>query len=191
MHAPAMADQPFVLSIMSRDRVGIVRDVAGAIRDLHGDIADLSQTVLRGYFTMILLVTFPDEVDEAQIVKALSKLNSGSASPLEISVLRAADAAAAPLAAPRDSYVITARGADRIGFVATVADFCAENALNIIDLATMVDGDDYVMILQIELGEIEVDDVRHRLVAFRRETGMDVVLQHNDIVQAMNEIALV
>ncbi len=183
--------QSFVLSIMSRDRVGIVRDVSGAIRDLHGDIADLSQTVLRGYFTMILLVSFPGEVGEAQIVDALARLNGKATSPLKISVLPASDLPPAPATAPGDSYVITARGADRIGFVATVADFCAGNALNIIDLATMVDGDDYVMILQIELGEVEVDDVRRRLVDFRRETGMDVVLQHNDIVQAMNEIALV
>ncbi len=185
-----MADRSFVLSIMSRDRVGIVRDVSGAIRDLHGDIADLSQTVLRGYFTMILLVTFADDVGEPQIVDALAALSEGSTSPLKISLLPASDLPPAEVPTPRDSYVITARGADRIGFVATVADFCAENALNIIDLATMVDGDDYVMILQIELGAIEVDDVRRRLVDFRRETGMDVVLQHNDIVQAMNEIAL-
>ncbi len=186
-----MTHQPFVLSIMSRDRVGIVRDVSAAVRDLHGDIADLSQTVLRGYFTMILLVTFPGDVGETQIVDALARLSEGATSPLKISVLSADDIAPAPTAAPTDSYVITARGADRIGFVATVADFCAENALNIIDLATMVDGDDYVMILQIELGVVEVDDVRRGLVDFRRETGMDVVLQHHDIVQAMNEIALV
>ena len=66
---------------MSRDRVGIVRDVSAAVRDLHGDIADLSQTVLRGYFTMILLVTFPGDVDETQIVDALGRLNEGATSP--------------------------------------------------------------------------------------------------------------
>ena len=86
-------------------------------------------------------------------------------------MLPAGDLAPAPATAPGDSYVITARGADRIGFVATVADFCAENALNIIDLATMVDGDDYVMILQIELGTVEVDDVRRRLCRFSARDG--------------------
>ena len=51
----------FILSIMSQDRVGIVADVAGAIKALRGNLEDMTQTVLRGYFTMILLAEFPDK----------------------------------------------------------------------------------------------------------------------------------
>ena len=39
----------FVISIMARDRVGIVADVATAIKNLEGNLGDLSQTVLSGY----------------------------------------------------------------------------------------------------------------------------------------------
>ncbi len=40
---------------MSRDGIGIVYAVSHAISRMVGDIADLRQSVLRGYFTMILL----------------------------------------------------------------------------------------------------------------------------------------
>ena len=53
---------PYVISVISRDRIGIVADVSSALAALRGDIADLRQSVLRDYFTMILLVTFPAEV---------------------------------------------------------------------------------------------------------------------------------
>ena len=36
------------------DRVGIVYSVTGALLDLGGNVLELSQTVMRGYFTIIL-----------------------------------------------------------------------------------------------------------------------------------------
>jgi len=61
----------YVISVMSRDQVGIVAEVAQAISDLKGDIADIRQSVLRGYFTMILLATFPSDVSTEMISSAL------------------------------------------------------------------------------------------------------------------------
>ena len=50
--------KPYMISVMSHDRVGIIADVTGAIKSLHGNLEDLSQTVMKGYFTMLLLATF-------------------------------------------------------------------------------------------------------------------------------------
>ncbi len=41
--------------------VGIVQSVTGTLRDLRGNILELSQTVMRGYFTIILAVEFDAE----------------------------------------------------------------------------------------------------------------------------------
>ena len=43
--------QHYVISVVSRDRIGIVADVSGALAALGGDIADLRQSVLRDTFT--------------------------------------------------------------------------------------------------------------------------------------------
>ncbi len=49
-------------------------------------------------------------------------------------------------------YVLTADGADRIGFVATVTKFCKDQGINILDLTTTQSDGRYVMILYVDLG---------------------------------------
>lgn len=182
----------YVISVMSSDRIGIIRDVASQIRELHGNIADLSQTVLRGYFTMILLATFPDGTTEEMINRQLQAIRAPGKSPLEITVL----AVPQPMPVeqrlpPENIYVLTASGTDRIGFVATVATFCADNAINILDLATLVHDGQYVMVLQVDLSRCaSLNTVRRQLQQFTLQSGIQMVLQHNDIFAATHEITM-
>jgi glycine cleavage system transcriptional repressor len=182
----------FVISIMSRDRVGIVADVAGRISALQGDITDLRQSVLRGYFTMILLATFPPDIDAAAIERHLGEINAQAEPPLKISVLPASDGGIAEAApSPANIYVLTATGGDRIGFVATVAAFCAAHAINILDLATAVQDDQYTMMLQVDLSRCASPAIIQRqLQQFADQHAIRVVLQHNDIFQAIHEIPM-
>ena len=50
----AVMKKQLVISVMSKDRPGIIADITGVILDLGGDLADLNQSVLGGYFSMIL-----------------------------------------------------------------------------------------------------------------------------------------
>ena len=52
----------YVLNVMADDHPGIISAVSGVIVSLRGDIDACSQTVLGGYFTRILVVSFPDPV---------------------------------------------------------------------------------------------------------------------------------
>ena len=45
-----------VISVVGRDKVGILKDVASKCADHNVNIIDVSQTVLRDMFTMIMLV---------------------------------------------------------------------------------------------------------------------------------------
>ena len=55
----AAASQRFVVSVMSRDRVGIVRDITRALAQWQGNVEQVSQTVVMNYFTFILIAAFP------------------------------------------------------------------------------------------------------------------------------------
>ncbi|MCB9161099.1 MAG: hypothetical protein H6644_14850 [Caldilineaceae bacterium] len=181
----------FVISITSRDRVGIVYEVATALSELRGDIADVRQSVLCGYFTMILLVTFPPEVTPRAVERKLSELDANSETAIAATVTAVHNAAvAAPGVVPAHSYVLTAIGRDRIGFVAAVAGFCADHAINILDLSTTVKDGSYVMILLVDLsGCASIQQVRADLARFAAATEFSLVLQHHDIFRATNEIA--
>lgn len=182
----------FVISVMSRDRVGIVYDVSNAISKLNGDIADIRQSVLRGHFTMILYASFTAPVTADEIKKTLLAAGSSSAAPLEIGVKPVTDLdSTAETAPPENTYVLTASGKDRIGFVASVSQFCAENNINILDLSTTVADDLYIMILLVDLSRCSsIDAIRRRLKAFEQQTELQLVLQHYDIFKATNEIKI-
>lgn len=183
--------EEFVISIMSRDRVGIVHEISQAISSMGGNIADIRQSVLCGYFTMILLASFPSGVSQRDIQRKLAEVDARSETALSAVVVKTerGDTAATPI--PENAYVLTATGIDQIGFVATVTSFCVRHEINILDLSTTVSDGAYVMILIIDLRRCaSIAHVRQDLQRFARETGLKVVLQHHDIFRAVNEINL-
>jgi predicted amino acid-binding ACT domain protein len=179
----------YVISIMARDRVGIVADVSKNISELGGNITDIRQRVLCGYFTMILLISFPAGITQAAI---LTKLAEGSESDLDIQVKPVLEKVSLPANNyPENTYVLTVTGSDQIGFVAHVSKFCKENQINILDLSTTSKADQYIMILFIDLTKAEdIDLIRVRLNQFSMKTGFRVSLQHYNIFRAVNEIDL-
>ena len=48
--------QSAVITVVGRDRVGIIAAVSGLLADVQVNINDISQTILQGIFTMIMLV---------------------------------------------------------------------------------------------------------------------------------------
>ncbi len=186
----------FVITVLSRDRVGIIADVSNAISTLNGDIADLRESVLRGYLTMIMLTTFPaSQTAEAlqQSLQALNDTRKPGQPPLDVVVRPADDALPAGRSGiPDDTYVLTVTGTDHIGLVAAVSGFCARHQINILDLSTAVAGGAYTMILLVDLsGRRDVVEIRRRLRSFGEESQLCLVLQHYAIFKATNEVSLI
>lgn len=185
-------DEMFVVSIMSKDRVGIVYEVSKAMSELSGNISDIRQSVLCGYFTMILLVSFPNEVKKRDIERKLAEIDAQSETPID-TVVKEADKESVMVRSsyPDNTYVLTATGEDKIGFVATVSSFCVDNHINILDLSTTESNGEYIMILMMDLSKSgPVKQVRSALKQFADKSGIKMVLQHNHIFKAINEIRL-
>ena len=182
----------FVISIISRDRIGIIYDVSQAISELEGNIADVRQSVLCGYFTMILLASFPPGVSQRSIERKLAEADSHSESAIEAMVRKADEnTVTSAVSTPENAYVLTATGQDRVGFVALMTSFCVKHNINILDLSTTTSDGAYVMILVIDAKHCaSISDVRHELQQFSHEHNIKAVLQHYDIFRALHEINL-
>ena len=180
----------YIISITSRDRIGIVYEISGALAELTGNIADSRQSVMCGYYTMIMRASFPAAVTRQTIEAKLAEVDQKSPTPLNILVNPIEE----PLPTqnnPENRYVLTASGADQIGFVARVASFCVKHQINILDLSTTLSQGEFVMMLEVDLNRCEsISAVREALVDFGKEHGLRVVLQHFDIFKAVNEISL-
>lgn len=179
-----MADrQIMVISVMAKDRPGIVAEVTEGISSLDGNLADLRESVLCGYFTMILIAGFPVSVTVQAVESALADATASQVSvvPHEGEVSNET--------ATNHAYVLSAVGRDRVGLVAQVSRFCFDRGVNILDLASHVEADQYTMMLQIDLSGIEsLETFKKEIVAFGSASGLNLVLQHNDIFRATNEI---
>ena len=176
-------NQAMVISVMDRDRSGIVAEVTGGIRALGGNLADLRESVLCGYFTMILIAGFPSEVSVEQVEEALSK-----DSTLKVSVTLATGSLVEQ-EGREHAYVLSAVGQDRIGLVAQVSRFCSNQGVNILDLASHVEASQYTMMLLLDISNVSsLDDFKTDLAKFDESSGLNLVLQHNGIFRATNEI---
>lgn len=182
----------FVISIMSRDRVGIVHEVSQAISSLDGNIADIRQSVLCDYFTMILLAAFPSSVSQRDIERRLADVDAHSETAIDVAVkMIDSPARTGGRHIPENAYVLTATGPDRVGFVATVSSFCTAHNINIVDLSTTSSHGEYVMILITDLSKCpSIETIRRELTDFSRQNELRVVLQHYNIFRAVNEINL-
>ncbi|MHB9025163.1 MAG: ACT domain-containing protein [Armatimonadota bacterium] len=63
-----------VITVVGKDRVGIIAAVSDALAESEVNILDISQTIMQGYFTMIMLVEMRD--DGLSIPELAEKLNA-------------------------------------------------------------------------------------------------------------------
>jgi len=66
-----------IISVMSKDRPGIIAEITGAIYALKGDLADLNQSILSGYLTMILIASFEEDITREDVLAEISHIQSG------------------------------------------------------------------------------------------------------------------
>lgn len=191
----AVLDKTFVVSVMFRDRVGIVAEVSSIVERLGGNLADVSQTVMRGYFTMILMASFPAGVSEEDIRRQFA--DSALLAGAQIGVLSCAPEEAVPLdnaavAVPENSagrYVLTASGPDRPGLVRAFSSFLRQRSISIIDLTSVVARGEYTMVWLISLPSgTEVCRLQRELAEELNHLKMRIGLRHQAIFARTNEI---
>ncbi len=176
-----------IISVMSKDRTGIIADITGAIFELGGDLADLNQSVLCGYLTMILFASFDEEISAGQVIDRINEIDSPTA--LDVVAREVEDIARTDTGLPQKTYIMTSQGANRKGLVYGISSFCYHNDINILDLATTIQGDTYTMVLQLDLSRVaSIADLRAALQNYARQNDLQIILQHHDLFKVTNEI---
>ena len=74
----------YIITMTAGNRTGILSAVTKAMAEVGADIREASQTVVRGYFTMIFSAEFPDSMDETVIRDHLQ--DAGRPFDIEISL---------------------------------------------------------------------------------------------------------
>ncbi len=166
------------IAAIGRDRPGIVASVSRVLLDLGCNVEDSSMTLLRGNFSMMLVIACPDDlsVDAARAALQPACDDLG----LTFSVLEVDDRASVP----EPTHVLTVYGGDKPGILYRTTELLAASGVNITDLNSRLVGDAqpvYAVILELEVpAAADVGDLDARLHAVASEIGVDVVLHERE-----------
>ena len=58
-----------VVTVVGRDKTGIIADISGALKTMNINIVDISQTVMQDFFTMIMMVDIDKATKEIDAVQ--------------------------------------------------------------------------------------------------------------------------
>lgn len=136
------------VSAIGRDRPGIVAAVTEVLLRHDVNVEDSQMTILRGYFTMMLFLAAPDELDPAELERDLSNAETG------LEQLSLVELEERP-AGPEPSHTVTVYGADHPGIVHAAASALAARGIDITDLnSRLMDEEEdalYVLMMEVAL----------------------------------------
>ena len=166
----------FALTVVGRDRPGIVAQVTEILFNLGCNIADSSCSILGGQFAMILIIAHPAFTDRHSF--------GGAFQPLEEADLTVALRVLTPGGEQHPEMegeicMISVYGADKPGIVYHVAKVLGEKRINITDLNTKLVGSEqrpvYVMIIEAVLpAAISEQNVDLWMTPLREQLEVDI-----------------
>jgi glycine cleavage system transcriptional repressor len=166
----------FALTIIGRDRAGIVSDVTSILYQLGCNIADSSCSILGGQFSMILIISHPELSDQKNLGDAFAALEEKGLSVF-LRTLKPGGEEHPDLQG--EICMISVYGADKPGIVYRVAKELGERQINITDLNTKLIGSKdtpvYVMMIEAILTQgVEIEDVEDWMTKLKDEMKVDI-----------------
>jgi len=175
---------------VGRDRPGIVAAVSGVLLEAGANLEDTQMAILRGHFTMMLVVALPAGGDPDALREGLERV----ADELGLEAIAVSELAAAEAAdAPQPTHLVTVYGADHPGIVHAVSRELAGAGVSITDLqshlaepadepsATAI----YAVLLEVAAGTPErAAEIEQRLHRIAGEQQLELTirpLEHDEL----------
>jgi glycine cleavage system transcriptional repressor len=159
------------ITVLGRDRPGIIAGTTGVLADLGLNIEDTTMTLLRGHFAMTLITE--GGADAVTVEESLSSLTADGS--LSVSVR---EVPAETVATRGSAYLLSVHGGDRPGIVSSVVAQIADVGGNITDLTTRLAGELYVLIAEVDLpASADRGALQRSLETVAGELGVEVTLR--------------
>ena len=166
----------FALTIVGRDRPGIVSQVTEILFKQGCNLADSSCSILGGQFAMILILGHPHFTDRESFGDAFKPLEDADLT-VALRVLKPGGEVRSYIEG--DLCMISVYGSDKPGIVYRVANVLGEKKVNITDLNTKLVGTEerpvYVMVIEAALPEgVGEEDIDNWLAPIRDELQVHI-----------------
>lgn len=163
------------VTVLGRDRPGIIAEVTGALAAVGGNLEDSSMTLLRGHFAWTLVVSVETSADDVA-----GRLGHLSDEGLVVSVLPVPSADAT--AVRGTAWLLSVHGADRPGIVSGLTGVVAEVGGNITDLTTRLGAGVYLLVAEVALpSDVDVVALAAGIDAVAAALGVRATFQAADV----------
>ena len=168
--------QYFALTIIGRDRPGIVAQVTEILFRLGFNIADSNCSILGGQFSMILIISNPHIASKDQFEEDVRHLEETN---LSVFIRTMKPGGEIRLDLEGEQCMIAVYGADKPGIVYQVAKVLGDHQINITDLNTKLIGTAekpvYVMMIEAILPkDIEISAVESWMQGLKQQLQVDI-----------------
>ena len=158
------------VTVVGVDRPGIVSAITKVLFERGCNLEDVSSTILRGHFSMMLVVHVPPAVEPDTLEQELAAAGSDLGLIVTVRPVEEADTHV-----PDPTHMVSVYGADKPGIVFQVAQALASLGANITDLTSRVIGDDaepvYAVMLEVAFPKDADPD---QLLGLRDQLDVDV-----------------
>jgi glycine cleavage system transcriptional repressor len=178
-----------VITVLGKDRPGIVAAVSWILFEHGCNIENVSQTILQSEFAGIFIASLPKGFTSEELSSHLERGLEPLGLHVVLKPLEEESKKVSP--SPNEPFVITTTGPDRLGLVASITAVMAQFGVNITNLRAVFKGGDQshhnVMIYEVDVPK-DIDQLAFRKALRQKaeELGLDLSLQHRDIFEAIH-----
>ena len=173
------------VSAIGRDRPGIVAAITRVLLELGGNIEDSQMSILRGHFSVMLIVSLPEPATEAtDPIDLLTERLKQVERDLDLESIGVNPVDDLAGTEPVPTHILSIYGADHPGIVNSVSESLAERDISITGLETKLAGSDqspfYVMLLEVAAGGANLAELQEALDRVGQQSGLEVSLRELD-----------
>jgi glycine cleavage system transcriptional repressor len=162
------------VTVVGMDRPGIVAAVTKTLYEVGCNLEDATSTILRGHFTMTLIVGAPGEMNAETLEHVMQAVASEFSLLITVRPVETVHERA-----PDPTHMISVYGADKPGIVYRVTELLAERGDNITDLTSRVieSGDEPVYAVMLEVALSDPAATEAALDSLQGDLGLDVTVR--------------
>ncbi len=173
-----------VITVLGKDRPGIIAAVSKLVYEMDGNIEDSSMTILEGEFAMILIVAFKKDISIEALRSAFDDFEGTTGLKVFIKSLPEEEMKREEPVGVKP-FTISVFGLDKPGIIYGVTSLLAERYINITDMKTrFIEGDNkplYALVIEADIPEeIDVETLKRELSELGGELNVDISINPID-----------
>jgi phosphoserine phosphatase len=175
-----MEENLFVVTVLGKDREGLVIGITGTLAEVNVNIVDIEQSVIHGLFSMFMLIDTSKarvNVNElrGRLYERSKKLD------VNVNIIPFSEYDGGNDEEEREIRKITILGKDKPGIVAGISKALYDLEINIERIKMVARGDLLAMELFVDSKGVSLDALRRVMEKVGDAIGVDVIVQPEDM----------